>query len=217
MHFSVNALSSHVQPPSRLQRRNSVGAAHPTDCCVLDIEVMTEDKPLIKDGEILELYATGVRDFTGYRLYIVDEINRVSMTPDLSGVNFSGLSLNESYVTGINLSGANLSGTRLEAAHLIRGNLSGANLSGASLFQAELSGVNLTGAVLENVNLRSAEISGCDLTNVSLVGADVERALINGCNLTNANLTGVNIENTLNFCSNVFQNTTMPDGSIRSD
>ena len=41
------------------------------------------NKPLLENEDIFKLYATGVRDFTGYRLYISDPIET-----NLSGVDF---------------------------------------------------------------------------------------------------------------------------------
>jgi uncharacterized protein YjbI with pentapeptide repeats len=108
-----------------------VGNAHPTecclgyDCCIFEVGVMTE-KPQIEDKEILRLYASGVRDFTGYEIWI----NQIVDT-NLSGVDFSGQDLSESYLEGIDFSGANLSETGLNQVCLDRANLSGANLTNA--------------------------------------------------------------------------------------
>ncbi|MEH1947692.1 MAG: pentapeptide repeat-containing protein [Nostoc sp.] len=88
---------------------------------------MSVSKPLLKNGEILELYATGVRDFTGYELYIGGDIYCVSLIPDLSGVKFSGLDLSDSYMENFNLSRANLSRTVFNSVCLDGANLSGAN------------------------------------------------------------------------------------------
>ena len=71
--------------------------------------------------EILNRYAAGERDFTGF-------------------------DLRDSYLRGLNLSGANFSGAKLSRANLSGADLSGAHFFGAKLYGASLSRADLFGA-----------------------------------------------------------------------
>lgn len=87
-------------------------------------------KPRIEEEEILRLYANGVRDFTGYKIWIGD----IGPT-NLSGVDFSRQDLSETLLEGFDLSGANLSGAILTsslirlAGAILRVNNSSANIA----------------------------------------------------------------------------------------
>jgi hypothetical protein len=84
------------------------------DGCVLEGVVMTAE-------ELLQRYAAGERDFSGYTLnYLSDTLAGT----DLSNINLSGLDLNDAYLERINLSGANLSGAFLYDVCLDNANLS---------------------------------------------------------------------------------------------
>jgi uncharacterized protein YjbI with pentapeptide repeats len=108
---------------------------------------------------------------------------------DFSGAVLSGRELSNASFVEARLAGANLSGANLQLTTLIRANLKSANLRNARLRQADATGANF-----ENADLTGADLSLVDLTDANLLGAD-----INGANLTSA----------------IFENTTMPDGTIR--
>lgn len=154
---------------------------------------------------------------------------------DLSGVRFAMGDL-----SGADLSGADLSGAELWDVNLSRANLSGANLSGArvanhpmhsnvvsGLFGANLSGADLSGAELLEVNLSRANLTGANLRGVR---GSME---LWGANLRNADLFGADLFPTRSHMSRsmhwgqspieellrgaILCNTTIPDGSIRSN
>ncbi len=106
-------------------------------------------------------------------------------------------------------SGMDLQGKDLSNAFFVEGKFSGANLQGANLtfdvlLNADFSGANLRSARLNNIDGRALDLRNADLTTANLSGADLSDANLLGANVTNAILTGV-----------TFNNTTMPDGTIR--
>jgi uncharacterized protein YjbI with pentapeptide repeats len=124
--------------------------------------------------------------------------NRLSPGSNLSGCDFSGVSL-----AGVDLHGANLSG-----AKLARTDLSKANLRGATLNEADLTGANLTGSFLNGASmagahlqkvalrgaaLEEANLSGADLRGLDLIGRDLSRLTLSGADLRGADLSGSNL------------------------
>jgi uncharacterized protein YjbI with pentapeptide repeats len=123
--------------------------------------------------EILQQYASGLRDFSGLNL---SELN-------LSGANLSGANLNAA-----NLSVANLSGANLSRTNLIRAKLNVARLSGANVSHA-----NLTQACLNVTNLIRADLRQAILIQTALIRAELIRAELSGANLKEANLSGADL------------------------
>ena len=80
--------------------------------------------------------------------------------------NFSGISL-----TNATLAGMNLKGVDLSYADLTQANLEAANLRGADLSYAILRGANLC-----LTNLRGAMLIGTDLRETSMTQADCQKA-----------------------------------------
>ncbi|MBD1937224.1 pentapeptide repeat-containing protein [Microcoleus sp. FACHB-68] len=175
--------------------------------------------------ELLQKYASGVRDFTAVNLCEAN-LSRVNLSEanlsqanlsianlggaNLSGANLSHAKLNVAKLNGANLSGANLNGADLNVANLIRADLSDATLVQAALIRAELirvelsranlSEANLNGASLREAKLRQANLSGAnlseaDLTNASLKSANLERATLRETDLRGADLSGANLRN----------------------
>jgi len=101
--------------------------------------------------ELLESYATGVRDFAHAELHGDD-------------------------LWGSELQGAQLEGADLGEADLRRADLARASLRGADLSHALLTGASLRGADLRDANLSGAILYGVDLTHARLEGADLEGA-----------------------------------------
>ena len=118
--------------------------------------------------------------------------------PDLTGVDWSGMALNERDFSHRNLASANLSNTNLQDSFLHGTNLQGANLSRANLFRANLFQANLSYANLREANLIGADLSGADLRGADLTGARIRVGSRMTVRLIGANLTG----------------TIMPDGNI---
>ena len=84
--------------------------------------------------------------------------------------------------------------------------LSDADLSNYDMRNADLARANLTNAILTGSFLGGADLTSANLTNVDLSSADLSDA-----DLTGAMMVGADISDA-HFC-----NTTMPDGSDRSD
>ena len=108
---------------------------------------------------------------------------------DLSGLDFSGESLN-----GANLKNANLTNTDLSGVDLRDANLSGANLTGANIMNADAFNATFTRAQLVDANLRSLEAEYAHFNNANLRRADLsygnfEHAHFIGTDLTGADLT----------------------------
>ena len=78
-----------------------------------------------------------------------DEIMRVCVGCDMSGVN---------------LQGHDLHGIRLQGTNLRRADLRNANLRGSYLIEADLRNADLRGADLIGADLRGAKLAGADLS-----------------------------------------------------
>jgi uncharacterized protein YjbI with pentapeptide repeats len=175
--------------------------------------------------ELLQKYASGIRDFTAVNLCEAN-LSRVNLSganlsqanlsianlggANLSAANLSHAKLNVAKLNGANLSGANLNGADLNVANLIRADLSDASLIQAALIRAELirvelsranlSEANLNAATLREAKLRHANLAGAnlseaDLTNASLKAANLERATLRETDLRGADLSGANLRN----------------------
>ena len=95
-------------------------------------------------------------------------------------------------------------------------NLSKATLTKHNLVGADLRGANLAGANLTNADLALANLNGANLTGANLTGANLAEATLGNVDFTNANLTGATIGPWFNFPETVYQNTAMPDASVRT-
>ncbi|NEP47104.1 MAG: pentapeptide repeat-containing protein [Okeania sp. SIO2H7] len=189
--------------------------------------------------ELLERYADGQRDFTRFTIRYTDREFENGI--DLRGVKFRGDSLSRLVyaLQNSNLSGADLRSINLHRLGLDRCNLSGALLNKADLWRtcfhkANLSGANLTGANLQEVSFTYANLRKANLSDTKLIETYFGCADLSGANFTNTNIGGIDFSranltevdftkasigdtwNEKNFKNCFFQNTIMPDGSIRS-
>lgn len=116
-------------------------------------------------------------------------------------VDFSGRTLRDLDLSGLDFGRANLAGADLFGADLTSANLSGVNLAGGNLnrttvIRADFSGANLKGALIMRPSVstsldydaaESPKFAGADMRNVrmtaKMIGADFR-----GVNLTQANL-----------------------------
>ena len=165
--------------------------------------------------ELLQRYEKGERDFAGM---ILEHTNKTFHNVNLSGISLEGVEL---HTFGIN--------------SLLKVNYSGANLKGIALGEQFLEGVNFSEANLENVCFYQSVLRNSNLSRCNLSGADFRQASLQGANLIAANLTeanmggigldgikltNVNLTRAINFWVDggaIFDNTIMPDGSIRTD
>ena len=95
--------------------------------------------------------------------------------------------------------------------------LPNAILANHNLVAADLRGANLRGADLANADLALAKLDGADLTGVNLTGANLSEAVLGNVNFTNADLTGATIAPWHHFPGTVYHNTTLPDGTVKTD
>jgi uncharacterized protein YjbI with pentapeptide repeats len=122
------------------------------------------------------------------------EIDRIELSDEQAGPDFSSQDLRHMDFSNANLAGANLSGADLRGAKF-----SGANLRNAILVKprmadqfpgsaVKLAGADLAGAKLDfrGTDLRHVDFGGLDLSGADLSGADLRGAWFSGTNLTNA-------------------------------
>jgi uncharacterized protein YjbI with pentapeptide repeats len=112
---------------------------------------------------------------------------------DLSGLDLSGIHLNEALLWYARLDGSNLSGAKMErailrGAHLEGANLSGAEADGIDLQGAHLEGTNLSKAQLKKASLLKANIGKAILADAHLDGAELEEAHLDFADLSGASL-----------------------------
>ena len=86
-----------------------------------------------------------------------------------------------------------------------------------NLVAADLRGANLSDANLANTDLALARLDGADLTGTNLTGANFAEAVLGNVDFTDANLTGAKIAPWHHFPETVYRNTTLPDGTVKTD
>ena len=84
------------------------------------------------------------------------------------------------------------------------------------LDEAYLEGTNLTGAILIDARLIETYLGDANLSYVDLTGADLTETYFKNANLSHADLTSVEGFSLARFQGAIFDETVMPDGSIRS-
>ena len=129
---------------------------------------------------------------------------------DASGLDFSGLDLEDAVFTGCRLEGANFAGARLDHAIFFCADLRRVDMRGASLRRADLRGTRLQGANLSNADMFECdfregtiaekvgggglaflthEANGADLEETKFVSANLDRARMNGVTAIRADFT----------------------------
>ena len=92
-----------------------------------------------------------------------------------------------------------------------------ASLAKSNLVAADLRGADLRGANLANADLALAKLDGANLTGANLTGANLAEAVLGNVNLTDANLTGATIAPWHHFPETIYNSTTLPDGTVKTD
>lgn len=120
-----------------------------------------------------------------------------------SGIDASGINLDNEDLRGMRLSkiileGASLFCTCLRGAELSEANLRRARLENADLESADLSDVKLIGACLNGVNLQNAKLLRVDLTWADLRGADLRNADLAGADLKEVDLSDADLRGAKN-------------------
>lgn len=95
--------------------------------------------------------------------------------------------------TGIDLNCSNLSGMDLDEVNFSNAVLSGANLSFTSLKRAQMIGAKLNHANLANAELEHANLTHANLTAANLAFCSLEAAMLPYAHLRKANLSGANL------------------------
>ena len=95
--------------------------------------------------------------------------------------------------------------------------LPNAILANHNLVAADLRGANLRGANLANADLALAKLHGADFTGANLTGANLSEAVLGNVDFTDADLTGATIAPWHHFPETVYRNTTLPDGTVKTD
>jgi uncharacterized protein YjbI with pentapeptide repeats len=177
--------------------------------------VPTNPRIRITPQELLRRYAAGERDFERVIIYGTSEDKLVNAI--LSGINLRFAKFDISDLTGCNLSGADLTESELGGVCMDDANLSRANLTGANLYRTHLHCADLSYANLSGVETYCGMI-GANLTGAILRNANLEKSVMRNTNLTSADLTNAilgSIEG-VSWSGVRFDNTIMPDGSIRN-
>ena len=92
-----------------------------------------------------------------------------------------------------------------------------ASLAKSNLVAAALRGADLRGANLANADLALAKLDGANLTGANLTDANLAEAVLGNVNLTDANLTGATIAPWHHFPGTIYNSTTLPDGTVKTD
>ena len=75
----------------------------------------------------------------------------------------------------------------------------------------------MRGANLANADLALAKLDGANLTGANLAGANLAEAVLGNVDLTGANLTGATIAPWHHFPGTIYNSTTLPDGTVKTD
>ncbi len=108
--------------------------------------------------------------------------------------DFSGITLNECTLMGVQLPQINLSHASLNIVNLSTANLSQSNLRRASLNVSRLSSTNFSHACMQGANINVANLIrailvGADLSEASMIRTELLRADLSSANLQGADLT----------------------------
>jgi uncharacterized protein YjbI with pentapeptide repeats len=117
-----------------------------------------------------------------------------------------------------NLQSIYLAGAELEEGLNLGGSsLKGANFRGAQLAHVWFKGSDLTSADFNGASLNKTEFQGAKLEGATFRGAFIEETNFSGADLTGADLTGADGIDLAYLDGTIFNETIMPDGSIRTD
>jgi len=154
---------------------------------VLEEQTILAPASVACEGELVALYESGERDFSG--ICLIDS--------DLSG----------SHLVGIVLAGADIQNVSLARANLSGANLSGARLDNVDLTRTNFAEADLRDAMVINSSMERANFSEADMRwahwNFEMDWADLSGANLSGATLT-GRLYGANMHGTI-----IDENTTM--------
>jgi uncharacterized protein YjbI with pentapeptide repeats len=138
---------------------------------------------------------------------------------DLSGADFSGMSLAKVRLSQGNLSSANFNGTVLREAILDGCNLIRASFRGADLSNTKFDGADCTGADFSPLNEKStsftkAHCNGAKFLNARLMWAEMSYVSAAEADFTRADLTGVTLDSAV-VTSTSFEFAILKSASLR--
>ena len=90
-----------------------------------------------------------------------------SSQTDLTGANFSGVTLKSATLYNVNVTRANFSHANLDLAMLIDANATSANFTSATLTHVNMQGTKLIHANLNGSNMTGARTTGADFTGAT--------------------------------------------------
>lgn len=140
----------------------------------------------------------------------------------LRGADLTDVDLGESNFEGADLSHAILRKTRFFQSVFSGANLSGADLTGAALVESRFFGANLSGANLNNARISDLGFVCTDLTEATFKGSRLESVRFEGAKLIQTDFRGAEFRAeddsifAVKFRDGHFEETLMPDGSVRS-
>ena len=119
------------------------------------------------------------------------DLRGVTLTGDLSGINFEAANLQYARLQHVDLTEANFIKANLELVRFENANLKNAKLESVNLHWAELIATNLFGAKLEKADFRAAKLKETNLSQSNLNAANFSRASL--CTTTRATLQQANL------------------------
>ncbi|MBW4494806.1 MAG: pentapeptide repeat-containing protein [Oscillatoria princeps RMCB-10] len=140
----------------------------------------------------------------------------------LRGADLTDVDLGESNFEGADLSHAILRGTRFFQSVLDRANLSGADLTGAALVESQFFCANFSGVNLSNARISSIGFVRNDFTEATFQGARLQSVWFEKTKLLRTDFRGAEFSpetfrgSGVRFRDCHFEETLMPDGSVRS-
>lgn len=122
--------------------------------------------------EHLDILKQGVESWNKWRG------ENLTVAPDLSGADLSGINLSNAYFRRTDFRAANLTHTKLVGANLSRTDFGRANLKNADLVGADLTTARLVETNCEQARLTGCSVYGASVWNVRLEGAEQSNLII---------------------------------------
>jgi uncharacterized protein YjbI with pentapeptide repeats len=177
----------------------------------------------IKDSSGKSRVISVERDFKGLDLsgIILRDSNLLSIRLDLEGTilhgaDLSNVDLGEFYAPNIDLSNAILRGTRYwQDSTFDHANFSGSDMTGANFVSADFSGIDMSRVNLDNSKIRTTRFV-CNFIDSTIRNSRLEHVTFSRCKLIRTDFRGSEFVSRIEFRECSFEETIMPDGSIRN-
>ncbi len=189
--------------------------------------------------EIVSRYNAGERDFSGVLVnsiyygeekfkgldfsgIILRDSNLLSIRLDLGGTilhgaDLSNVDLGEFYAPKIDLSNAILRGTRYwQDSTFDDANFSGSDMIGANFVSADFNCIDMSRVNLDNSKIRTTSFRGVRFIDATIRNSRLEEVTFYRCKLIRTDFRGSEFVSKIEFSECSFEETIMPDGSIRN-